>query len=208
MPIDPAGNRRFSKKRPEKSGGLTGLNPQGVLNRPGRFALIFTLFFLCGFAVLLLPQVQLLDRRYSQALVGIAHALIGLCGGKATVDGAVIRAPGGFAIEMRDGCNAINVTILLWAAVMAFPATWRMRVFGAAAGSVAIQAVNIVRFITLFYLGQYSVRWFDFAHAYLWESLIVLDTMVIFWFWVNLCPVQPGSVSPGSQRLKAPDADA
>lgn len=29
------------------------------------------------------------------------------------------------------------------------------------------------------------MAWFDFAHAYLWESLLVLDTMVIFWLWVN-----------------------
>lgn len=29
------------------------------------------------------------------------------------------------------------------------------------------------------------MAWFDFAHAYLWESLLVLDTMVVFWLWVN-----------------------
>ena len=38
---------------------------------------------------------------------------------------------------------------------------------------------------TLFYLGQYSMTWFDFAHSYLWESLIMLDTMVVFWYWVT-----------------------
>jgi hypothetical protein len=26
---------------------------------------------------------------------------------------------------------------------------------------------------------------FEFAHAYLWESMLVLDTMVVFWLWVN-----------------------
>jgi hypothetical protein len=43
-----------------------------------------------------------------------------------------------------------------------------------------------VRFISLYYLGQYSRSWFDFAHLYLWESLIVLDTMVVFWLWTRL----------------------
>ena len=55
-----------------------------------------------------------------------------------------------------------------------------MKLLGALGGSAVIQVVNIVRFISLFYLGQYSARWFDFAHGYLWKSLIVLDTMVIF----------------------------
>ena len=86
---------------------------------------------------------------------------------------------------MRDGCNAINVTILLWSAILAFPAPWKMKALGLAAGSAIVQALNIVRFITLFYLGQYSATWFEFAHAYLWESLLVLDTMVVFWLWVN-----------------------
>ena len=81
--------------------------------------------------------------------------------------------------------NAINVTILLWSAVLAFPAPWKMKAFGLAVGTVVVQALNIVRFISLFYLGQYSMAWFDFAHAYLWESLLVLDTMVVFWLWVN-----------------------
>jgi exosortase H (IPTLxxWG-CTERM-specific) len=86
---------------------------------------------------------------------------------------------------MRDGCNAVNVTILLWSAVLAFPASWRMKALGLAIGSLIIQMLNIIRFISLFYLGQYSTTWFDFAHAYLWESLLVLDTLVIFWLWVK-----------------------
>jgi exosortase/archaeosortase family protein len=60
-----------------------------------------------------------------------------------------------------------------------------MKALGLAAGTAIIQAVNVVRFISLFYLGQYSMTWFDFAHVYLWESLLTLDTMVVFWLWVN-----------------------
>ena len=48
-----------------------------------------------------------------------------------------------------------------------------------------IQGVNLLRFISLYYLGQYSMRWFNFAHEYLWESLIMLDAMVVFGLWVR-----------------------
>jgi exosortase H (IPTLxxWG-CTERM-specific) len=152
---------------------------------PVRFAVVFGACFLLGFGVLMLPPVQTLDGKFSQALVGFSHQLIRLCGGHATVQGAILQAPSGFAVEMRDGCNAVNVTILLWAAVIAFPATWKMKALGTLAGSLLIQAVNVIRFITLFYIGQYSATWFDFAHGYLWETLIVLDTMVIFGLWVS-----------------------
>jgi exosortase H (IPTLxxWG-CTERM-specific) len=154
--------------------------------RPARFAITFTLILLAGFGVLLTPPVQTLDRRFSAALVTVSHGLIHACGSQARLEGAILRDPKtGFAIEMRDGCNAINVTILLWAAVLAFPAPWRHKLLGVAAGSLIIQAINILRFISLFYIGLYSMKWFDFAHAYLWESLLVLDTMVVFWLWVS-----------------------
>jgi exosortase H (IPTLxxWG-CTERM-specific) len=153
--------------------------------RPLRFVLIFACSLLIGFGVLITPPVQSVDGRFSRALVSVSHGLIRMCGGHAVRDGAILRAPGGFAVEMRDGCNAVNVTILLCAAILAFPASWRMKAAGLLAGIAIIQVVNIIRFITLFYLGQYSTTWFDFAHAYLWESLIMLDTMVVFWYWVT-----------------------
>jgi exosortase H (IPTLxxWG-CTERM-specific) len=140
---------------------------------------------LTGFGALFTPAVHRADLAFSQSLVGIAHTLVQFCGGHATREAAILRAPGGFAVEMRDGCNAINVTILLWSAVLAFPATWKMKFVGLAAGSALIQIVNILRFISLFYLGQYSTTWFEFAHSYLWETLIVLDTMIVVWFWVS-----------------------
>jgi exosortase H (IPTLxxWG-CTERM-specific) len=135
--------------------------------------------------VLLTPPIQRVDVRFSAGLVKISHGLISICGGHATRNAAILRSPGGFAVEMRDGCNAINVTILLWSAVLAFPAPWKMKAWGLMVGSIVIQVLNIGRFISLFYLGQYSMPWFDFAHAYLWESLLVLDTLVVFWLWVN-----------------------
>jgi exosortase H (IPTLxxWG-CTERM-specific) len=157
------------------------------LKNPGnlRFILIFAACMLFGFGALLSPPVQSVDGEFSRGLVKVSHTLLLAAGGRATCNGAILRAPGGFAVEMRDGCNAINVTILLWSAVLAFPAPWKMKALGLAAGTLVIQALNIVRFISLFYLGQYSMAWFDFAHAYLWESLLVLDTMVVFWLWVS-----------------------
>jgi len=155
-----------------------------ISSRP-RFILIFASSMLLGFGLLLTPPVQAIDSSFSQALVKTAHGIILLGGGHATRDAAILRSAAGFGVEMRDGCNAVNVTILLWSAILAFPATWKMKSIGLAAGTLILQAINILRFITLFYLGQYSMSWFDFAHAYLWESLIMLDTLIVFGYWVS-----------------------
>jgi len=151
------------------------------------FALLFATCFLLGIGLVLLPPGQRIDEGFSRLLVRISHAAIGICGGAAAMDGAgaILRSPGGFGVEMRDGCNGINVTVLLWAAILAFPAPWKLKAYGLAVGTLAIQLLNVARFISLFYIGQYSATWFEFAHAYLWETLLILDTMVVFWLWVG-----------------------
>lgn len=151
-----------------------------------RFALAFAACFLAGIAVVLIPPVHDQVRRFSSSLVSLSHNLIGICGGESVVQGPVLRSPAnGFAIEMMDGCNAVNVTLLLWSAIVAFPGGWRPKLAGVVAGGVLLQGLNLVRFISLFYLGQFSRRWFDFAHGYLWETLLVLDAMVFYWIWLG-----------------------
>jgi hypothetical protein len=103
-------------------------------HRALRFVLIFVGTLLAAFGVLLTTPAQYLDARLSLALVKVAHGALLACGSHATSDAAILRAPNGFAVEMRDGCNGINVTILLWSAILAFPARWRMKAFGLVAG--------------------------------------------------------------------------
>lgn len=157
--------------------------------RPERFVVLFALCLLGAFALLLSPFLQPGVIGFSRGLVSIAGALIRVCGGHAIVEGTILRSPssgGGFAIEMKDGCNGANVLILLWSAVIAFPSTWMQKAKGLFWGTLAIQLINLVRFISLFYLGQYSRPLFDFAHEYLWESLIMLDGLLFFGLWVHL----------------------
>lgn len=148
---------------------------------------MFCAWFLFGFAILATPWAQPTVIRFDGLLVHAAGNLIHLCGGHANPDGAILRAPStGSAVEMKDGCNGVNVTVLLIAALLAFRAPWAHKAKGLLLGCVAIQSVNLVRFISLFYLLQFNRAWFDFAHNYLWESLIMLDALAAFWLWVEL----------------------
>jgi exosortase H (IPTLxxWG-CTERM-specific) len=149
-----------------------------------RFLVLFPVCLLVGFALLQVPPVEAGIARFTRSLVGVSGALIHLFGGRAVVAGDILVNPsGGSGVRVENGCNAINVTILLWAAILTYPAPWPHKLRGLAAGSVALHAVNLLRIISLYYLEQYNRTWFDFAHFYLWESLIVLDTLVIFWIW-------------------------
>lgn len=149
-----------------------------------RFLALFPALLIVGFGLLQVPAVDSAVGRFTKSLVGICGGVIHVCGGHAIVTGDILRSPtGGTGVKVENGCNAVNVTILLWAAILTYPAGWLQKLKGLAAGTVALHIVNLARIISLYYLEQYNRQWFDFAHFYLWESLIVLDTLVIFWIW-------------------------
>ena len=71
---------------------------------------------------------------------------------------------------------------------MAFPAPWKHRALGMLAGLLAVQALNVVRVISLFYLGQWSMAAFEWAHLYAWQALIMLDVLIVGLVWMRMLP--------------------
>src|SRR5579883_179111 len=114
-----------------------------------RFLVLFPLSLVLGFALIQVPSVDRGIIKFTTSLVDISAALIHLCGGKALVTGPVLTSPGnGFRVQVENGCNAINVTILLWAAILVYPAPWREKLQGLALGTLVLHAINILRIIT------------------------------------------------------------
>jgi exosortase H (IPTLxxWG-CTERM-specific) len=94
----------------------------------------------------------------------------------------------GFAVSIQPGCNGIEASIVLIAAMLAFPSTWKHKLIGLGIGLVAIQSLNLVRIISLFYLGQWNMTVFEWAHLYLWQALIMLDALIVFILWLRYLP--------------------
>jgi exosortase H (IPTLxxWG-CTERM-specific) len=86
----------------------------------------------------------------------------------------------GFAVSIEAGCNGVEATIVLIAAVVAFPASWRARIVAVVLGFLAVQGLNLVRIISLFYLGNWNMEFFTWIHLYLWPALIMLDVLIVF----------------------------
>lgn len=91
----------------------------------------------------------------------------------------------GFGVSIEPGCNGIEACIVLVAAILAFPASWRSKLTGMLAGCAAVQALNVVRVISLFYIGQWNTAAFNFAHEFLWQALIMLDVLIVWLIWVR-----------------------
>jgi exosortase H (IPTLxxWG-CTERM-specific) len=153
-----------------------------------RFAILFVVILLGLFAFELSPPGQALVRPWTAAVAAVSSELIRAFDGDAVSQGNVVHSVRtGFAMAIEAGCNGVEAMLVLLAGILAFPASWRWKLAGLA-GVVAIQALNIVRIVSLFYLGQWNGPWFDWAHLYLWQALIMLDALVVWLLWMRNAP--------------------
>jgi exosortase H (IPTLxxWG-CTERM-specific) len=126
---------------------------------------------------------------WTDALAAISAGLVRWFDPQVLAQGNVLQsAHNGFAVSIEAGCNGVEATIVLVAAILAFPAPWQRKLVGLAVGIVAVQALNIVRVISLFYLGQWNFDAFEFAHRYVWQALIMLDVLIVWLLWVRTLP--------------------
>lgn len=100
--------------------------------------------------------------------------------------GRVLRdSVSGFAVSIEAGCNGVEASIVLIAGVLAFPATWGQRLAAITLGFTAIQVLNVLRIVSLFYLGQWNLEIFEWTHLYFWPVLIMLDVLLVFAFYLR-----------------------
>ncbi len=159
-----------------------------------RFFITFVALLALFFGIELTPWAQTwVVTPWTDAVARIATAAMHLVDPGVRASGNVISATtGSFAVSIEAGCNGVEATLVLVAAMLAFPATGRRRAAGITVGVVAVQGLNIVRVISLFYLGQWSLDAFEWAHLYVWQALIMLDVLIVWLLWVRLIPGHNG----------------
>jgi len=155
-----------------------------------RFFVLFLLLQGALFGLELTPWAQeWFVVPWTNTLAAISAGIVRLFDPAVMAQGKVLQsAHNGFAVSIEAGCNGVEATIVLLAAILAFPAPWKRKLLGLAIGIVAVQGLNIVRVISLFYLGQWNFSMFEWAHLYVWQALIMLDVMVVWLLWVRTLP--------------------
>ena len=152
-----------------------------------RFPILFAVVVVVLFAVELTRPVQVaLVQPWTEGLAKISVAIITLFDSHAIAYGRVLQSTtNGFAVSIEAGCNGVEAALILIAAIIAFKAPMKQKLIGIAGGLLAVQLLNIVRVITLFYIGQWSATAFEWAHLYLWQALIMLDVLVVWLLWLR-----------------------
>lgn len=158
------------------------------MNRsPALFFVIFIAILLLLFTLELLNITQAtIIIPWTEFLAWISSSIVGSFDHEAVSQGVVLRNQvNGFAVSIQPGCNGVEAMIVLIAAIVAFPSSLKEKFLGISIGFVAIQVLNIIRIISLFYIGQWNETLFNWAHSYIWQALIMLDVLIVFIIWLR-----------------------
>ncbi len=184
--------RRSSDSAPPSPPPAPGSTWQ-TYRREITFLVVFAVLLGGGFSLISLNWVN--DNVIEPFTAGIAKAsgaTLDLIGYDVTMHGTIIQTPE-FRVNIRNGCNGVEAMLIFLAAVLAFPAPWGSRLAGLVLGILAIQLVNLIRVVALFLTGVHFPRFFDTSHTVIWQTVVILFSVLLWLFWANrfTAPRQP-----------------
>ena len=186
------GRIRQGQSRGEQAGmagWLHGKRP--VFRFVVSFGLLMGLFYLAGATSFandtVFPKYLRLNARLSGAILRVFEDSV-------TVSGESLSSPR-YSLTIARGCDAIEPSALFLAGVLAFPAPLLSKLPGMLIGTLCLMVLNLVRIVTLFYVGVFWPRAFHTVHVDVWQALFIF-LAILFWTLWALRASRPGTLKP------------
>ena len=131
---------------------------------------------------------------YTAFVARVSGLALRIFGEPATVAGCLVSSPR-FAVTIYNGCNGLITSLIFVAGVVAFPARPTAKLIGVVGGLLAIQIINMVRIVSLFFIGIYLPDLFNDAHIFVWQSLVILAGVALWVLWANRVALREKNLS-------------
>ena len=165
---------------------------KSLWRRPeSRFLILFLSTLAVSFTVVALNSVNdAFVVPYTTLIARMSGFLLGLIGEDITIKGVILSSPR-FTVTIYNGCNGLITSLIFISGVLAFPARWRAKVIGVVGGLISIQIINLIRIISLFYIGIYLPQFFNQSHIFIWQSIVILAGVSLWVFWAHTLAAPP-----------------
>lgn len=111
-------------------------------------------------------------------------ALLNLFGSSVTAMGDVISGAG-TSVKVAGGCDGIEATALLLAAILVFPLPFKYKWPGLLAGAIVLGILNVIRIAGLYLVKVHWPSAFDFMHVQGGLYLFSFVTILLMLIWAN-----------------------
>jgi len=162
------------------------MNVRELWQKPeARFLILFLTILGVSFTVVALKQVNdAFVTPYTAVIAQMSGFILRVFGEKASVAGCVVSSPR-FAVTIYNGCNGLITSLIFISGVLAFPAKLSAKLIGVIGGLVTIQLINLVRIVSLYYIGVFLPQHFNDAHIFVWQSLVILAGISLWILWAH-----------------------
>jgi archaeosortase B (VPXXXP-CTERM-specific) len=113
-----------------------------------------------------------------------ANFFLNFFGTNTRVDGVFVLG-GDFRFWVSAECTSTIFTAIFASAAIAWPSTIREKLIGIFMGATVLFVINLVRIVSLYYIGSDFPGFFDLAHFFLWQIVLILLTVGLWMLWME-----------------------
>lgn len=156
-----------------------------------RFLLISSLSY-CAWLILyyfVIKEETNWDYYLDYNLASISNELFNFFGSQTTIDVEsdmvvlILQDANGIGmVWIGDQCNGFKLFSIFAIFILAFPGSWKAKLWFIPLGIIIIHAANIVRVISLLQIDFYYPTFLDFNHLYTF-TIFVYSIIFVLWLW-------------------------
>lgn len=127
---------------------------------------------------------EIIGQPLALAFTAVSGFILNLFSLKATTSGTLLQVEG-FAARVDDVCTGIFVVAIYLSAVLAYPSRMTEKLKGFLFGASVIFFLNLIRVVSLMYIGRFFPSFFETAHLLIWQSLIIFAALLAWIYWTE-----------------------
>jgi exosortase/archaeosortase family protein len=175
-------------RRPSTA-GLRPAPPRSALDGRGVLPRTVGLCVLVVVGLLLVLRSDIVGRRlltpFNTTAAAAATYALDLLGEPAVRMGTQILGPDGLSVAIVTQCTGLDAVMLLLPAILVFPSSWRAKALGVGLALIVMSGLNLVRIVSLCYLGMYSSSALEIGHLYVWPVVVIVAALLTLLVWVE-----------------------
>lgn len=152
-----------------------------------RFVLIYIILMVSFFFFIAFKPIQdILDINglYTEAIVFITAKFLALLNIPASASGSLIKLPE-ISLDVKFGCNGLEAVMIYSCAVLAYPASIKLKALGVLGGFLVIQILNLIRIVALGYAAVNFRSLFDLIHIYVAQGIMIVIALGAFFIFLH-----------------------
>jgi archaeosortase B (VPXXXP-CTERM-specific) len=127
---------------------------------------------------------EIVGQPLALVFAAVSGFILNLLSLKTTASGTLLQVEG-FAAQVDDVCTGIFVVAIYLSAVLAYPSRATEKLKGFLLGASVIFFLNLIRVVSLMYIGRFFPSFFEIAHLLIWQSLVIFSALLVWMYWTE-----------------------